>query len=47
MMENLKSSSFLYENQKKWVKGKTIEDINKHLRKMFLKMKLNLNFKNV
>ena len=23
---------FLYENQKKWVRGETIEDINKHLK---------------
>ena len=25
---------FLYENQKKWVRGKTIEDINKHLKNL-------------
>jgi len=28
---------FLYENQKKWVRGKTIEDINKHLKNLILK----------
>ena len=27
---------FLYENQKKWVRGKTIEDINKHLKNLIL-----------
>ena len=28
---------FLYENQKKWIRGKTIEDINKHLKNLILK----------
>ena len=28
---------FLYENQKKWVRGKNIEDINKHLKNLILK----------
>ena len=28
---------FLYENQKKWVRGKTIEEINKHLKNLILK----------
>ena len=28
---------FLYENQKKWVRGKTIEDINKHLKNLITK----------
>ena len=32
---------FLYENQKKWVRGETIEDINKHLKNLVLKMKVN------
>ena len=27
---------FLYENQKKWVRGETIEDINKHLKNLVL-----------
>ena len=27
---------FLYENQKKWVQGETIEDINKHLKKLIV-----------
>ena len=27
---------FLYENQKKWVRGKNIEDINKHLKNLIL-----------
>ena len=27
---------FLYENQKKWVRGETIEDVNKHLKKLIV-----------
>ena len=27
---------FLYKNQKKWILGKTIEDINKHLKKLIV-----------
>ena len=27
---------FLYENQKKWVQGETIEEINKHLKKLIV-----------
>ena len=27
---------FLFENQKKWVQGETIEDINKHLKKLIV-----------
>jgi len=35
---------FLYENQKKWVQGETIEDINKHLRNLIIKNKSGLDF---
>jgi|TARA_Y100000996_G_scaffold217136_1_gene170553 protein-disulfide isomerase len=35
---------FLYENQKNWVKGETIEDINSHLRSLILNNKTSLNF---
>ena len=35
---------FLYENQKKWVQGETIEDINKHLKNIVLKNKGELDF---
>ncbi len=28
---------FLYENQKKWVRGETIKDINKHLKSLIVK----------
>ena len=35
---------FLYENQKKWVKGKTIEEINKHLKSLVLKNYSGLDF---
>jgi len=35
---------FLYENQKKWVQGKTIEDINKHLKNLVLKNENELDF---
>ncbi len=37
---------FLYENQKKWVRGETIEDINKHLKNLILKSESDLNFEN-
>ena len=35
---------FLYENQKKWVRGKTIEDINKHLKNLIAKNESGLDF---
>ena len=35
---------FLYENQKKWVQGETIEDINKHLKNLILKNESGLDF---
>ena len=35
---------FLYENQKKWVQGETIEDINKHLKNLVLKNESGLDF---
>jgi len=35
---------FLYENQKKWVQGETIEDINKHLKNIVLKNEGELDF---
>ncbi len=35
---------FLYENQKKWVRGETIKDINKHLKNLVLKNKKEINF---
>ena len=35
---------FLYENQKKWVQGETIEDINKHLKNLVLKNEGELDF---
>jgi len=35
---------FLYENQKKWVQGKTIDDINKHLKNLILKNESGLDF---
>ena len=35
---------FLYENQKKWVRGETIEDINKHLKNLVLKNEGELDF---
>ena len=34
---------FLYENQKKWVRGKTIEDINKHLKNLISKNESGLD----
>jgi len=35
---------FLYENQKKWVQGETIEDINKHLKNIVLENEKGLDF---
>ena len=35
---------FLYENQKKWVRGETIKDINKHLKNLILKNKKEIDF---
>jgi len=35
---------FLYNNQKKWVRGETIEDINKHLKNLVLKNENSLDF---
>ena len=35
---------FLYENQKKWVRGETIEDINKNLKNLILKNENELDF---
>ena len=35
---------FLYEKQNKWVRGETIEEINKHLKKLVLKNEKMLNF---
>ena len=37
---------YLYENQKKWVRGETIEDINKHLKNLILKNDKELDFEN-
>ena len=35
---------YLYENQKNWVKGETINDINKHLKNIALQNEDELNF---
>ena len=35
---------FLYENQKKWVRGETIKDINKHLKSLIVKNESGLDF---
>ena len=35
---------FLYDNQKKWVRGNTIEDINKHLKDLITMNKNELDF---
>ena len=35
---------FLYENQKKWVRGETIEDINKHLKNIVIEVGSGLDF---
>ena len=35
---------FLYENQKQWVRGETIKDINKHLKDLIIKNESVLDF---
>ena len=35
---------FLYENQKKWVRGETIEGVNKHLKDITIKYENGLDF---
>ena len=35
---------FLYENQNKWVRGETIDEINKHLKNLISKNEKTLNF---
>ena len=35
---------FLYENQKKWVRGETIDDINKNLKTLVMKNEKGLDF---
>ena len=35
---------FLYDNQKKWVQGETIEDLNKHLKDLTIKYENGLDF---
>ncbi len=35
---------FLYKNQKKWVRGETIKDINKHLKDLVIKSEKVLDF---
>ena len=35
---------FLYENQKNWVKGNNVEDINGHLKSLILSNETSLNF---
>ena len=35
---------FLYENQKQWVRGETIKDINKHLKDLIIKYENGLDF---
>ncbi len=37
---------FLYKNQKKWVRGKTIKDINKHLKNLVVNNESGLDFEN-
>ena len=37
---------FLYKNQKKWVRGETIEDINKHLKNLVIENGSGLDFEN-
>ena len=34
----------MYLNQSKWVKGKTIEEINKNLKNFLIKEKINIDF---
>ena len=35
---------FLYKNQKKWVRGTTIKEINKHLKNLIVKNKFDIDF---
>ena len=35
---------FLYENQKKWVRGETIKDINKHLKNLIVENQNEMDF---
>ena len=35
---------YRYKNQKKWVRGETIEDINKHLKDIIVKNESGLDF---
>ena len=42
--QSLKILESLYSNQQKWVKGATIEDVNKNLEKFLIKEGLNINF---
>tara|TARA_B100000945_G_C20285316_1_gene550703 strand:- start:12 stop:593 length:582 start_codon:yes stop_codon:yes gene_type:complete len=37
---------FLYKNQKKWVRGETINDINKNLKNIMVQNESGLNFEN-
>ena len=37
---------FLYNNQKKWVRGKTIKEINEHLKNLVVKKESGLDFEN-
>ena len=37
---------FLYNNQKKWVRGKTIKEINEHLKNLVVKNESGLDFEN-
>ena len=41
---NSKMLHFLYSNQKKWVKGQTVEEINKDLKKLLKNEYLSLDF---
>ena len=42
--EGLEILESLYSNQSKWVKGQTIEEVNKNLKKFLKSQKFNLNF---
>ena len=42
--KNLEILESLYLNQSKWVKGKTIEEINKNLKNFLIKEKINIDF---
>lgn len=41
---NSKILHFLYENQNKWVRGKTVEDLNKNLKNLIENSSYSLNF---